>query len=173
MENKNLRIMLEVSLLVGAALLLSWLKLFRMPYGGSVTLEMLPLLILAFRRGGKVGILGGALHGLLKLLLSPYIVHPIQLFLDYPVPYAVLGVAGLGVFRGKRLLGAGAGIFLRYLTHVTAGVVFWADAAPEGTPALTYSLAYNAAYLWVEAALCLVLLHLLSRRSEIFQPREV
>ena len=151
MRDKNLRIMLETSLLVGAALLLSMLKFWRMPYGGSVSLEMIPIFILAFRRGGKMGILGGALLGFLKLLLSPYIIHPVQLLLDYPVPYAVLGVAGFGILRQRRLLGVAIGSLLRYLTHV-------------------YSLSYNASYLVVEAILVGITIHLLGKRREIFEP---
>src|SRR5699024_4830150 len=136
MRDQKLRTMLETSLLVGAALLLSLLKFWKMPYGGSVTLEMVPIFVLAFRHGGKVGMVGGALLGFLKLLISPYIIHPIQLLLDYPVPYMVLGIAGFGVFAKRRWLGVTVGVLLRYVTHVIAGVVFFGEYAPEGTPAL-------------------------------------
>lgn len=170
MENKNLRVMLEISLMVGAATLLSFLKLFKMPYGGSVTFEMLPILVLSFRRGGKIGLLGGTVHGLIKLLFGPSFVHPIQILLDYPVPYAVVGLAGFGILRQKRIWGTLVGVLARYVVHVFAGVVFWAHYAPEGTPALAYSLIYNANYLVVEAALMIVVIHLLSKRREIFEP---
>lgn len=170
MRDKNLRIMLETSLLVGAALLLSLLKLFKMPYGGSVTFEMVPIFILAFRHGGKVGMLGGALLGLLKLLLSPYIIHPVQLLLDYPVPYAVLGVAGFGILRTKRSWGVVVGSLLRYVTHVVSGVIFFAEYAPEGMPALLYSLSYNGSYLIIETILVGLVIHFLGKRREIFEP---
>jgi thiamine transporter len=169
--NKDLRIMMETSLLVGAALLLSFLRLFRMPQGGSVSLEMLPIFLLAFRHGGKMGMLGGAMLGFLKLLLSPYIIHPIQLLLDYPVPFLVLGVAGFGLLRQYRLLGVATGALLRYVTHVVAGVVFFAEYAPEGTPVLLYSAGYNASYLIPEAVITAVIIVLLGRRREIFEPQ--
>lgn len=156
--------------MVGAAMLLSFLKLFKMPYGGSVTLEMLPILVLAFRRGGKIGMLGGAVHGLIKLLFGPSFVHPIQILLDYPVPYAVVGLAGFGVLRQKRIWGTLVGVFARYVVHVFAGVVFWGHFAPEGTPALLYSLVYNANYLVIEAILMVFVIQLLSKRREIFEP---
>lgn len=170
MRDKNLRVMLETSLLVGASVLLSLLRLWRMPQGGSVSLEMVPIFILAFRHGGKMGILGGALLGVLKLLISPYIIHPAQLLLDYPVPYAVLGVAGFGILRRTPLLGVAVGSLLRYITHVVSGVVFFAEYAPEGTPALLYSLGYNASYLVVEAILVGLIIYFLGKRREIFEP---
>ncbi len=170
MRDNNLRIMVEVSLLVAAAVLLSLLKLFPMPYGGSVSLDMLPIFVLAFRHGGKVGMLGGALLGVVKLLSSPSVIHPVQLLLDYPVPFMVLGVAGFGILRQKRILGVAVGSLLRYITHVAAGVVFFAKYAPEGTPALLYSLGYNASYLIPEAALVALVILLLSTRREIFEP---
>lgn len=162
--------MLETSLLVAVALLFSILRLWRMPQGGGVTLEMLPIFILAFRRGGRIGMMGGALLGILKLLLSPYILHPIQVLLDYPVPFAVLGIAGFGILREQRTLGVLMGTVLRYVTHVVAGVVFFAEYAPEGTSPLVYSLTYNIPYLVAQAVLVLLAIQLLSRRREIFEP---
>jgi len=171
MRDHSLRIMVEVPLLVAAAVLLSFLKIFQMPQGGSVSLEMLPIFILAFRRGGKMGVEGGALLGLVKLLISPYIIHPVQLLMDYPVPFMMLGLAGFGVLRRNRELGVVVGAFLRYLTHVVAGVVFFAEYAPEGTPVLVYSLGYNASYLIPETLLVMTIIFVLRGRREIFEPQ--
>lgn len=171
MRDQNLRIMVEVSLLVAAAVLLSFVKIFQMPFGGSVSLEMLPIFILAFRHGGKIGMFGGALLGVVKLLISPYIIHPVQLLLDYPVPFMLLGVAGFGILHERRVLGVAVGSFLRYITHVVGGFVFFGEYAPEGTHALVYSLGYNASYLIPEAIIAAVIIALLSRRKEIFELR--
>lgn len=170
MRDKNLRVMVEVSLLVAAAVLLSFLKLYQMPQGGSISLEMLPIFILSFRHGGKIGMLGGALLGVVKLLVSPYIIHPVQLVMDYPLPFMLLGVAGLGLFRRHRILGVSVGAFLRFLTHVVAGAVFFAQYAPEGTPALLYSVGYNASYMIPETILVAIVVLILSRRREILVP---
>ncbi|NLL47903.1 MAG: energy-coupled thiamine transporter ThiT [Firmicutes bacterium] len=170
MRDKNLQVMVEVSLLVAAAVLLSFLKLYQMPQGGSVSLEMLPIFILSFRHGGKIGMLGGALLGVVKLLVSPYIIHPVQLVMDYPLPFMLLGVAGLGLFRRHRILGVSVGAFLRFLTHVVAGAVFFAQYAPEGTPALLYSVGYNASYMIPETILVAIVVLILSRRREILVP---
>ena len=74
---------------------------------------MLPIFVLAFRRGGRVGLLGGALFGMMKLLTDPFIMHPVQVLLDYPIPFAALGVAGF--FRNKMAVGVVVGALLRYL----------------------------------------------------------
>lgn len=173
MKNGKLNIMMETSLLVGAALLLSLFKLWRLPQGGSVSLTMLPIFILSFRRGAKYGVLGGALLGFLKLILSPYVIHPLQLIFDYPLPYAVLGIAGLRLFQENRLWGVLVGSTLRYITHVIAGVAFFAEYAPEGTPALLYSLGYNASYLLIEVVIVALLIQLLGKRREIFEPIKI
>lgn len=171
MRSKNVQVMVETALLVGAGLLLAELRLFRMPYGGSISLDMVPIFILAFRRGGKMGMLGGALVGLLKLMISGYYVHPVQILMDYPLPFMLLGVAGFGWLREQRVLGVAVGSALRYLTHVISGVVFFAEYAPEGSSVLGYSLVYNAWYLVPSAAVTAVIIVLLSRRREIFEAK--
>ena len=79
MRNKNIQIMVETAVLVGAALLCLNCGCSGRPRGQRF-LEMLPIFVLAFRRGGA-GVLGGALLGLLQLVLGGYFVHPIQVFL--------------------------------------------------------------------------------------------
>lgn len=170
MRKNNARVMVEVSLLVAVAMLLSLIKFWRMPQGGSVSFEMLPIFVLAFRRGGRIGILGGFLLGALKLFISPYIIHPVQLLLDYPLPYAVLGVAGFGFLRKTPLLGIFVGSFLRLVIHVTSGVVFFAAYAPEGTPVLLYSIGYNGSFLIVETILVVGVFLFLRRRRELVEP---
>lgn len=169
MRNKDLRIMIETSVLVGAALALSFVRIWQMPQGGSVTLEMLPLFVLAFRHGGKMGLVGGAVFGVLQLFFTQ-IYHPIQVVLDYPVAFMVLGVAGFGYLRKVPVLGVAVGAFLRYLCHVLSGVVFFAQWTPEGTPVLLYSLGYNASYMVVQALAVAILIQLLKGRREIFEP---
>jgi len=167
-QTKHIVIMVETAVLVGAALALSMIRLVRLPQGGSIGIDMLPIFLLAFRRGGKVGLMGGALFGLLKLITDPFVIHPVQLLLDYPIPFAALGVAGF--FRNDILTGVTVGTTLRYVVHVISGVVFFAEYAPEGTPALLYSLLYNGSYLLPEAVLVGVILYLLQVRRDIFEP---
>src|SRR5699024_12230069 len=54
--------------------------------------------------------------------------------------------------KGKKALSyISSGVFIgglvRFLMHFIAGVIFFAEAAPEGQPAWLYSLIYNSSYI--------------------------
>ncbi len=106
--------------------------------GGSIGFAMIAVLIIAYRRGWLPAILTGLIMGLLDIATSAYILHPLQLFLDYIFPYAFVGIAGLlkpffDKYQNKtvRVLwlisGAVIGGLLKFTSHYIAGVVFWAD----------------------------------------------
>lgn len=96
-------------LLLALTLVLSLLPLYRMPYGGTITLGgMLPMMLIAFVYGPRVGIMAGFVYGLLNLLLNPYILHPVQVLLDYPLPFMALGLCGF--FPQRPYLGMASGI---------------------------------------------------------------
>ena len=87
---------------VGAALstVLGFLRLFEMPQGGSVTLDMVPIFYVAFWQGPWTGVATGALAGVVQFVLRPFAVHPVQVFLDYPLAMAACGLAGF--FRARQ-----------------------------------------------------------------------
>jgi thiamine transporter len=88
--------LVEIAMAVALAAALSLMKVYTMPQGGSVSLEMLPLLYIAVRRGVGVGLAAGAVFGFLQFLLPGfYAVHPAQVALDYVVAFGALGLAGL------------------------------------------------------------------------------
>ena len=95
-----------------------------------------------------------------------------QVILDYPAAFLVLGVAGFGLLRQVRWLGVITGSLLRLILHVLSGVIFFAEYTPEGSSVWGYSLGYNAGYLVPSAVITLVIIWLLERRREIFEPRE-
>lgn len=152
--NRRLMMMTETAVMIALALALSQLRLFRMPQGGSVTLAMVPILVLAFRWGGRAGVMAGAGLGLLRLVLDAFVVHPAQFILDYPLAFALVGAAGF--IRSRPTLAVIGSFAARMACHVATGVIFFASYAPEGTPALTYSLVYNGSFLLPELAITLV-----------------
>lgn len=96
MSNQRLIVMMEIAVMAALAYALSFVKFGGLwPQGGSISLVMIPIIVLAFRRGWMAGVVAGFLVGIIKLLLGGYVVHPVQLILDYPLPYAVIGLAGL------------------------------------------------------------------------------
>ncbi len=168
---RDTRVLTEAALAVALSFVLGFIVLFRMPFGGSVSLEMIPLILLALRQGWKVGVVAGAAYGLLDLAIDPYVVHPVQVLLDYPLAFGALGLAGFfkPTARGA-ILGATVAVLARFLCHFLSGVIFFASYAPEGWNPLLYSAAYNAAYLAPSLAIALVVVVVLMKALEGAQP---
>ncbi|AQQ55001.1 energy-coupled thiamine transporter ThiT [Planococcus lenghuensis] len=169
---------MEIAIFGALAFVLDFIA-FKMPQGGSVSLVMIPLVLMTFRRGIGAGIATGLLVGLLQILAGPSVAPltfgfvVMQVILDYLLAYAVVGFAG--VMRGMYLKGLKAekkgkmvaavvigtliASILRYLVHVTTGYLFFGMYA-EGNP-LVYSIVYNATYMiplfLLTAAVCSVL----------------
>ena len=93
--HKSGRGIAEVGIAVALSLLLAFFNLPILPNGGQVSLDMLPIMLLALMRGSKRGISAGFVYGCLHSLQEPFVVHPLQFLLDYPLAYATLGLAGL------------------------------------------------------------------------------
>ncbi|QUL98088.1 MAG: energy-coupled thiamine transporter ThiT [Candidatus Fermentithermobacillus carboniphilus] len=157
MRDKKVSILVEGALMVAASFLLSLVKVYEAPYGGSVTLgSMVPILIYSARHGVYPGLLAGAVEGIVQLILEPYIVHPVQVVLDYPLAFGLLGLAGL--FRQRVILGSFVGILGRFISHFLSGVIFFSQYAPKGMSPYLYSLLYNGAYLLPEFIVSAVVL---------------
>jgi len=156
----SIHLIVNIALMLGLAIILHQVRLYHMPQGGSITLGgMVPLLLLAYRYGPGVGALGGFLFGLINMIQDPYILHPVQVLFDYPLPYMAMGLAGL--FPQRILPGTALAFFTRLICHVISGVVFFASFAPAGQSPLVYSLVFNGTYLVPEFIICTVILRLL------------
>ena len=142
------------------AIVTSEIKFARLPMGGSITLfSMLFIVLIGYWYGAKAGLLTGFAYGLLQFVLDPVFYSPLQLLVDYPLAFGALGLSGF--FCSKKhglLIGYIAGVLGRYFFAVLSGVIFFGHYAPEGTPALVYSLSYNATYIVPEAVVTLILL---------------
>lgn len=156
--------MAYAALSIALAFVLSYIKIWRMPNSGSVTLaSMLPLMLFAASYGVGPGLLAGAAYGMLQYLQGGYFVHPIQFLLDYPLAFALIGLAGLYKFLPKAwskwslyaamVLGA----LGRCLSATLAGIFYW-DTAPWA------SLVYNGAYLVPDTLICIVLAVFVGKR---------
>ena len=168
MEKVRLRLLVECAVVAALSVILSYLRLWQMPQGGSITLESLPVLLLALWRGPRAGVAAGAVSGLLQLVLGGYVVHPVQGILDYPGAFAALGLAGLlpRPWWGGFCLGT----LGRFACHVVAGAVFFGSFAPEGTSVWWYSFAYNGSFMGPSLALNLALAALLLPKLRSLSP---
>jgi len=168
---KDTRVLTEAALAIALAFVLGLIKVFQMPFGGSISLEMIPLILLALRQGPVVGVVTGAAYGLLNLAVGPVVVHPVQVLFDYPLAFGALGLAGFfrPTVRGA-VIGATVAVLARFVCHFVSGVVFFASYAPEGWNPYVYSGAYNAAYLIPSLVIALVVVVVLLRALEGAQP---
>ncbi len=143
---------------------LSYIKLFELPQGGSVTLfSLLPIMIFSYLYGTKKGVFVCLIYGVLQAVQDPWIIHPAQFILDYPVAFASIGISGL--FKGVKkleklpqitfLLGGILAGVLRFICHVLSGV-FAFSAYAEGLNSWIYSLGYNS-FVFVDIAIVLVI----------------
>lgn len=165
MRNKKVLLMMEIAIFAALGFVLDFVS-FRMPQGGSVSLVMIPIILIAFRRGVAAGVLTGILVGLLQIVSGFISVAPLsfgfvvmQVLLDYLLAYGVVGLAGVMRTKylqhahakqtGKMLAAIVAGVLLasvlRYLVHVITGILFFGMFA-EGNVVI-YSAIYNATYM--------------------------
>lgn len=150
------RMIVYGSLCISLSFILSFIRLYKMPQGGTVTPgSMLPMIIYAMVFGPIPGIIAGFAQGILQYIQDPSIVHWAQVFIDYPLAFALLGLAGL---QRKSLIKAILiGSLGRYSMHFISGIVFFGHYAPEGTPVAIYSLIYNATYLGPDIIICVAI----------------
>lgn len=172
MKPSRTRIAAEIGLTIALSAVLGLLTIWQMPQGGSVSLVMLPLFVLALLRGPAVGLSAGALYGVVDFMIKPYLFHPAQALLDYPVAFAAVGFAGVFASAWASLAAEGRygaafvratvpaialGALGRYVAHVLSGLVFFASYAEEaGQAPLVYSAAYNS-FVFVSALLCAII----------------
>lgn len=167
-SKEKLLIICECGITVALALALCPIELdFAWLQGGGIDILMLPLVILAFRRGGYWGIAAGALFGLLKYLLWSSGGYGIpSILLDYVLAYAAVGVAG---FCKKGVWGVAIATGARFLVHFVSGVTLYAITASETVYGITtaspfiYSIVYNAPYVVANGIICAVLFALLKK----------
>ena len=152
--------LINVALMLALTIVLHQLRIFHMPQGGSVTLgAMVPLLFLTYRYGAGIGCLAGFLYGMVNLMQDAFILHPVQVLFDYPLPYMALAVAA--TVPGRYYTGAALAFTARFLCHYISGIVFFGSYAPPEMSPYLYSLVFNATYLVPEAVICLLLLRVL------------
>ena len=145
------------------AFITSYLKLFNMPWGGSVTLcSMLFIVLVANWYGPKTGVLVGLAYGILQFIQEPYVLSFFQVCCDYILAFAALGVAGFFAKSKHGLLkGYIAAFIARGAFHALGGYLYWMDYMPDNFPkALTsvYPIVYNYSYLLAEGIITVIII---------------
>ena len=166
--HKSVRAMTEGAILIAAAEVLSFLPLYKLPWGGSIDFAMLPILLFCTRWGFGPGMLVSFAHAILQTLFEGGIAIGWQSILgDFLIAYAVLGLAGL--FKGRFVPGAVIACAARFAVHYVVGATIWAEYMPEQFFGMTmttpwiYSGLYNGAYMLPDLVLVLGAFWLLSK----------
>jgi len=148
------------ALLAALSIILNQLVVFRMPQGGSITaFSMVPIVLCAYFFGVRRGLMTGMVVGLIGLIFNPYVIHPVQLVLDYPLAFGALAFGGIFASQKNGLVkGYVFGVICRYICAVLSGVIFFGAYAPEGFSAIGWSLWYNLTYLAAEGIISVILL---------------
>ena len=164
-SNLKLRALTEGASFVAMAQVISYLKLFELPQGGSITVGMLPLFLYCARWGFGPGMLASFVYSVLQLVLDgAYAWGWESMIGDYIVAFTVLGVAGLfSKQKGGFFTGIVAGCAARFLVAYVVGATIWAEYMPDVFFGMTmttpwfYSAIYNGSYIVIDMILCLVL----------------
>lgn len=141
------------------------IKLPSLPAGGSTTLfSMFIICFVGFCYGPVTGLWCAFAYGILQFITGPYVIHPLQVLLDFPLAFGALGLSGL-FYNSRHGLVKGyiTGVFVRYICHSISGAIFYTTYTgnPGGDwAALVAGLAYNLTYILPEAILTLVLISL-------------
>lgn len=166
MKNQRVLILMEIAIFAALGYVLDMIG-FGMPQGGSVTFVLVPVILMAFRRGVVAGLATGFLIGVLQVVTGRFYAAPLsfeiviaQVAIDYFIAFMVAGFAGflrpafIQAFEQKDkakmiravVIGAFIAGFLRYLAHVTSGILFFSEFAGDQNVIL-YSLIYNSTYM--------------------------
>lgn len=173
----------EIAMLISLAVVIEviftglgvFFPILQLPYGGRITLSMLPLFVIVYRHGMKQGIIAGVIYSILNLLLDGVLYHWASLFLDYLFAFGALGLSAI-VFKFMKHDVAGflvmivVGVMLRFAFSYISGVVIFVwilDWMPEefNNPWL-YSLVYNMYYLLPSMGLTMLVGGLLFQRLD-------
>lgn len=145
------------------AFITSYIKIFSLPWGGSVTLcSMLFIVLVANWYGVRTGILVGFTYGMLQFLQEPYVLSLFQVCCDYVLAFAALGVAGFFAKQKNGLLkGYIVAVLARGAFHALGGYLYWMDYMPDNFPkslAAVYPIAYNYSFLLAEGLITIVII---------------
>ena len=145
---------------IAISMVLSMIKLFELPNGGSITTcSMLFICLIGYWYGPRIGITTALAYGVLQFISDPYMYSIPQVIVDYPLAFGALGLSG--IFSNKKYglyLGYIIGVLGRFVFAFLSGLIFFSHYAPEGTPAALYSFTYNGSYLAVEAVITLIII---------------
>lgn len=143
---------------------------FHLPFGGSVTLfSMLLISLPGYWFGPVIGLCCGVAHGTIQFLSNPYVVHPLQVILDYFLAFGALGLSGF--FHNKKnglIKGYSIGVLGRLFFSVLSGIIFYTEYVGNfggNMAAIWAGIVYNLSYMVPEYVITILLLFIPAVKS--------
>ena len=172
MEISKTQKLTECAVMLALATALSYITVYKLPMGGSITaFSQVPMIIIGYRHGYKWGVATGFVYGVLQMLLqglgnfayvSGIVAYLILILMDYVLAFTSLGFGG-ALFSNSKLkapiaigIGAAVGSALRFVCHFISGVTIWGDHAGGWQNVWVYSLTYNGSYMLAECIITIV-----------------
>lgn len=185
-RSKKILALTQSAIFIALATVLSFLPVYEMPMGGSVTLaSMLPILFIGLKFGYKWGFASSAIYAFIQLAqalikgnvfiwcTTATTVIVCALF-DYIVPFSILGFSALAKNKvGEKLFVVKVSVLfsiiiaVRFLCHYITGVAIWGQWAPDGMGKFLYSFLYNIEYMLPELIITVVIGVFLMSSSQI------
>lgn len=175
MNNRKTKIMVECAILIALSTVLSFVKVWKLPWGGSITMfSMLPVCYISVRHGVKWGVGSAFIYSVIQLFLGITVdgllgwgltggILAACILIDYIIAFSVLGVSGVFSKKGFAgiMTGTAMAVVLRFVCHLLSGVYVFASAGKlwdgfETANTWLYSFVYNGCYMLPELIMTLV-----------------
>jgi thiamine transporter len=149
---------------IALAMVTSMIKLIHMPMGGSVTLfSMLFIVLIGYWYGLGAGLTTAIAYGILQLVVDPYILSVPQMLVDYIFAFGALGLSGIfskNKSKYNLIFCYLVAVLGRYFFAFLSGWIFFGMYAGDYgfKSGVVYSLAYNGAYIGLEALFTLIVI---------------
>lgn len=171
MRNEKVLVMAEIAIMASLGIILDYLSQFiSLPNGGSIGLQMIPIFVIAFRRGLKEGLITGFMIGFIQITYAgKNFLGPVQGFFDYYGAYMVVGFSGLFYALIRKVnsvklyytylaLAVIIGSMLRFVFHILSGMWFWETG-------FWASVTYNATYMIPSMIISVIIVCLLPKKE--------
>lgn len=174
----NTRQLVFCAMAIALAFVTSYIRLFKLPWGGSITLcSMLFIVLIGNWYGVQAGILVGLAYGILQFIQEPYVLSFFQVCCDYILAFAALGAAGFFAKKSNGLLkGYIAAVIARGFFHSLGGYLYWMDYMPDNFPQAlkgVYPIVYNYSYLLAEGLITVIIISIPAVAKGISQVKKL
>lgn len=186
MQKSNIRRLTVTAILLALATVLSLIKIWSNPWGGSVTLfSMVPIIIISLIFSIPWSLFASFVYALIQIGVDiagmmgwgmDVRMWIGAIIFDYLLAYTIIGISGVFAKKGMSgiIFGTSLAFVSRFLSHFISGYIFFDIWMPEEfvNPAV-YSAVYNATYILPELVLTLIAVILLVKTNTLSRLKQL